>query len=647
MATTIDTLLVRIEGDMSDLRRDLARIEKTTEKTTNSMQKSFKRVGAAMAAVGGAAAVTGLVKSFIQTGAEVENLSVRFNTLFGSLDQGAIAFQAITKYASEVPFSLQDIQRGAAPLATVAKDANMMGDALLLTGNIAAASGLSFEEASQNVQRALSAGINSAELFRERGVSAMAGFEAGTSYNVQETLKKLQAAFGEGGEFDGITNDLAKTTDGALSMLGDSLFTFRKTVAESGANDGFKDLIKEIKSLIDGMRPLASLIGRVLGSAFRGLAVTIRFVVNLFDELRITILVFMGLGLTGTVVKMAKSMAALARITIINRNLFAQLNAVVKKNPFVLFAVGATLLAEKTGLISKSLEELERRFPNFFGGLAEAADAMANNFSLGLDTLNEEMQDALNVPLTIAMGGASDAAKVAEKQLQNLKSLISGTTTPTEQLSENIVLLEDHLKSAGEDALPLASEALARLKHEMASAEPMMQTLNTSVQSLAAGISSSFADALVDGQVSLESLQDIFKGFVKAIVAQAIQLFFVNRIMNAIFGRFDGYTPMPTASFTPKATGGPVRQGSPYLVGERGPELFVPQGAGSVVNAATTRGLGGGGGIVINQNFNVSTGVQQTVRNEIRQLMPQIADNTRAAVADAKRRGGSYGKAFA
>ncbi len=55
----------------------------------------------------------------------------------------------------------------------------------------------------------------------------------------------------------------------------------------------------------------------------------------------------------------------------------------------------------------------------------------------------------------------------------------------------------------------------------------------------------------------------------------------------------------------------------------------------------------GGDTVTVNQTINVSTGVQQTVRAEIKQLMPQIADSAKAAVVDAKRRGGSYGRAFA
>ena len=59
-----------------------------------------------------------------------------------------------------------------------------------------------------------------------------------------------------------------------------------------------------------------------------------------------------------------------------------------------------------------------------------------------------------------------------------------------------------------------------------------------------------------------------------------------------------------------------------------------------------TRGQSAGGVTVV-QNINVSTGVQQTVRTEIKTLMPQIANAAKAAVADAKLRGGSYGRSFA
>ena len=51
---------------------------------------------------------------------------------------------------------------------------------------------------------------------------------------------------------------------------------------------------------------------------------------------------------------------------------------------------------------------------------------------------------------------------------------------------------------------------------------------------------------------------------------------------------------------------------------------------------------GQGASVVVNQVINVSTGVQDTVRSEIKNLMPQIAEASKVAVAQETRRGGSY-----
>lgn len=47
-----------------------------------------------------------------------------------------------------------------------------------------------------------------------------------------------------------------------------------------------------------------------------------------------------------------------------------------------------------------------------------------------------------------------------------------------------------------------------------------------------------------------------------------------------------------------RAIGGPVMAGSPYLVGERGPELFVPRSSGTIVP-------NGAGGVVLNQSIHL------------------------------------------
>jgi len=64
----------------------------------------------------------------------------------------------------------------------------------------------------------------------------------------------------------------------------------------------------------------------------------------------------------------------------------------------------------------------------------------------------------------------------------------------------------------------------------------------------------------------------------------------------------------------------------------------VPSRSGTIVPN------GAGGGVTVIQNNTFGNGVS---RAEINAMMPKIVEVTKAAVMDAKRRGGSYGRAMA
>jgi hypothetical protein len=159
-------------------------------------------------------------------------------------------------------------------------------------------------------------------------------------------------------------------------------------------------------------------------------------------------------------------------------------------------------------------------------------------------------------------------------------------------------------------------------------------------------IADSFGKAFTSIMDGTKSTSDAFKDMARQIIADLYQIYVVKQITGFISGAIDNFL----GGFTDtQYTGGSMRANEPYLVGENGPELVIPRKSSTVVNAdLTSKALGSGGGetIVVNQTINVSTGVQQTVRNEIQNLMPQISEAAKSAVVDAKRRGGSYGRAF-
>jgi hypothetical protein len=108
-------------------------------------------------------------------------------------------------------------------------------------------------------------------------------------------------------------------------------------------------------------------------------------------------------------------------------------------------------------------------------------------------------------------------------------------------------------------------------------------------------------------------------------------------------GAVGDINPLPT-SFTPRANGGPVAGGTPYLVGERGPELFMPGTGGSVVNNNDLREAmgrppgGANGSTVLNMSFQSTTinGTEYVSRD---QLEAAMAATRRQAAKEGASRG--------
>lgn len=123
-----------------------------------------------------------------------------------------------------------------------------------------------------------------------------------------------------------------------------------------------------------------------------------------------------------------------------------------------------------------------------------------------------------------------------------------------------------------------------------------------------------------------QMLQDIAIEMVKSKIRELLANFLISALPK-IFGG----GPAPAG----KAVGGPVQTGGAYLVGERGPELFVPSGSGQILTSRQTRAaLAGGGGVTV--VVNVSTPDVQGFRAS----KDQVAAEAGAAISRAMRRNG-------
>ena len=203
----------------------------------DNLKKSVFSLQTALIGIGGSL----VAKSFLDTARETERLQVRFKFLFDDVREGEKAFRGLTEFASKVPFSLEEIQRGAGNLAVVSQSAEEMNRLLAITGDLAVASGLDFQTTAEQLQRVFSSGINSADLFRERGVREMLGFEAGVAVSAEKSKQHIIDIFEEGSKsFVGGSQVMADTFDGVISMIGDKVRLFKQDVMDAGPFEALK-----------------------------------------------------------------------------------------------------------------------------------------------------------------------------------------------------------------------------------------------------------------------------------------------------------------------------------------------------------------------------------------------------------------------
>ena len=266
--------------------------------------------------------------------------------------------------------------------------------------------------------------------------------------------------------------------------------------------------------------------------------------------------------------------------------------------------------------------------------------------------------DAIEEKSAADKKAAAEKAEADKKEDQRLQRSVAFMKRINKQRFDAIVAARDaQIQKEKEAAEIVARNQAAAHK----SALEQMRAEQKRFENVIEGGLNTMADGFVGVIRGTNSLASAFNNMANQIIndllRMAMQKLIVDRIMGAVFG---GVSSIGTASgFTSVgpaagaggvsggqavlpglADGGTARAGRAHIVGERGPELLVPGRTSQVVpNHAL-------GGVNVTQNINISTGVQQTVRAEIAGLMPQIAEASKNAVIDARRRGGSFAGAF-
>lgn len=616
MATELDKLIVKIEADLKGLKRDMAQANKivgnSSKKMTtglNNLSKSLARVTATATKVGavlGVAFGAVFVKGVIDTGIQIENLQIRLKALFGTAEEGERAFEAMLSFAGKVPFTLGEIQQASGNLAVVANDADELAKVLEITGNVASVTGLDFQQTAEQIQRSFSGGIASADVFRERGVRDLLGFSAGATVSAEETREAFERVFGRGGTFGNVTDELANTLTGTISMIKDKFMQFQIAVSESFFEE-LKMQFGDLNVFLDSNQERIKEIGRTLGET---LAKFTRFLVDNIQGIKDFFTALAGIAVINAIARLGASITTLTTIML--------------ANPLFMIMTGIAL-----GGIA--IHQLTKEVLEFVG----ANDKLKES----LEAQNKEFNRVKE-----ARKKFNDDAKLA---IENIKKQNQARAEELEKMKEKFKL-QAQIKKIEMDRD--AQERGEAFDLEM----EQLEKVNKVFEDIGKNISTAFGEAVISGKDFKDSMVDIFQSVLQQVVALIFQLAVIEPILKRIketmtassLGGGSMFQNILAGvgsifSFGGRAMGGNVNPNMPYMVGERGAEMFVPKSAGTIVPNNQL-----GGGVVIEQNLNFATGVSQTVRAEVLNLLPAIKENTLSAVREARLRGGTFAKDF-
>lgn len=616
-----------------------------SKQALSGVRNSLGRVKDAALSVQGALLGIGAgaaLKSIITTAAEVESLQVRLKFLTGSTKDAGVAFKVMNEYASSVPFALEDIERASPSLLTVADNVEDLNELLQITGDIAAVSGLSFDETAMQIQRAFSGGIASADQFRERGVSAFLGFESGVSYSADRTRNKIISMWRDGTTTaKGATDELADTFTGQVSMMQDAWRELKLVVADTGV---FSEASNVIRGITEGLRDPAFKDGVKVFS--EKLLELFRFSVDHKDELLAIGGAFLGGKIGGIFGKQGKALGAAAGGVIAYQDSLAELLGMqVKTGTFdSVEEINAAILETSNSILELNGKFISGGFKTILDKIFPEVDGITfgeNAYNIQRQALQKQYDELLELrknfgehvieittglpqetdPFAESLAALTKEAeelnsfydRLAQRDFRNSLQPIVGIDLTEQQFLDEMIASEADVQRI----LDQSYEAAYAVKSEW-------QQVGEAIKGAWDTVALSVEDTLADAVLGLSSWRDATKMILQEVAREFVKTYMIKGMVTNIstgLGNLFGLEP--------RANGGPVTAGQSYLVGERGAEVFVPTQSGTIIPNEQINNTSN-----INVNFNITANDTRGFDQLLQQRRGQIVGMVNQALND-------------
>ena len=259
-----------------------------------------------------------------------------------------------------------------------------------------------------------------------------------------------------------------------------------------------------------------------------------------------------------------------------------------------------------------------------FQGIVDRQVGIVKQGQDALAAYSSTVSDTIMGRLDFTTANADGTPMTPEQIMQTVFGDIANQSAAVTSMAGIITQLPEEFANK---LLALPTTFQTQLADFLAAHPEMIAQLNTDYQALATltettlGIPMAAAFATVGGESAVSMIAEAKKTI--ADEAASFRKWVRSNLATTITVKVEYDTSGAPSGIPGRALGGPVVGGSPYIVGENGPELFVPGRSGSIVPndvlaGSASRGSGGGGNTYA---INVQAGV-----GDPRQIGQQVVE---------------------
>tara|TARA_Y100000361_G_scaffold72851_1_gene64562 strand:+ start:176 stop:2275 length:2100 start_codon:yes stop_codon:yes gene_type:complete len=276
------------------------------------------------------------------------------------------------------------------------------------------------------------------------------------------------------------------------------------------------------------------------------------------------------------------------------------------------------LFVENDG--QKILEEAGEEIRKIVNRITEVQDeAKESLFKKDLKDLKDVNKSLKDREALLKLGTEEEREALALKQkMEDFKTKFAGM-----DLTELETLIKDNQQ------LEKKIENLEKAEEAAKALDKQFEQIGKSIED---SIVSNLADAVEGTKTLAEAAVNVLNKLKRKLIEVAIQ--------RAISGLNIGGSIGDFLKDVFKAEGGPVNRGRSYIVGERGPEMFVPNTSGTIVPNNSLAMGGGGVTNVITVNVDSSSSDVQSNDGQANQFGEALAAAIQAELINQKRAGG-------